>query len=528
MTVATKTKKYKLSNILELSHYMKIVIDKYVEVDEDGNYLINVGYLRVSTDRQADLGYGLDLQENALLTYCKANDFPNLVLFIDDGYTGTHMDRPALKGIISYIQDFNFHRSNIRINTMVIPRVDRLGRTLLGTLQFIQDYIVAKKDSKNSIVNSNKEDINFISVQENYCRIDKENPQGKFLLMLFATLAEYDRDLIVQKLKDGRQARVASGKWLGGGITPYGYRYDKEESKLIVVPEEAAKIREIFKLYIEDKLAPQKIADRLGFKGDRIITQILKRKSLTGCIIFNGEEYKGEHEAIITLETWQEAQDELEKRSVHRAESNHLLSGLLVCGECGAKMRYQKWNKSGDSKLVCYSRQKSKPNLAKTDDCQNELYWASDIEDAVIQELFKMTYLGNIQNKKTAYHDVVESLQKELRKANTNLTFYYERLEAIRNGESDELPEVIEELIQELSKKIRSLKAQINSEEEKQKIARRVEKAKNIFRTIEGTWQYMTAKEKQSVCQELIDRIVIHKDGVVDVHLKLRSYLTNK
>ena len=142
MEIITRTKNHKLSNILDLSPYMKIAIDNGVQLDENGNYLINVAYLRVSTDRQADLGYGLDLQEASVTNYCNLNNFSNLVLFIDDGYTGTNMDRPALQGIISYIQDFNHGKSNIRINTMVIPRVDRLARTLLGTLQFIQDYIV--------------------------------------------------------------------------------------------------------------------------------------------------------------------------------------------------------------------------------------------------------------------------------------------------------------------------------------------------------------------------------------------------
>ncbi len=64
--------------------------------------------------------------------------------------------------------------------------------------QFIQDYIVAAKDSKGSLINRNKEDISFISVAEKYCRIEQDNPQSKFLLMLFATLAEFDRDLIVE------------------------------------------------------------------------------------------------------------------------------------------------------------------------------------------------------------------------------------------------------------------------------------------------------------------------------------------
>ena len=521
--MAAEKKNYKLTNILELSRYMKIAIDDSVETDENGNYLINVGYLRVSTDRQADLGYGLDLQETAVVNYCKLNGYKNLVLFIDDGYTGTNMERPALQGIISMIQDFNKEKSHIRINTMVIPRMDRLGRTLLGTLQFIQDYIVSKKDSKNSLINGNKEDINFVSVAESAIRIDKNNPQSKFLLMLFATLAEYDRDLIVKKLKDGRKARAASGKWSGGGNVPYGYRYDKELSKLIVIPEEAEKIREIFRLYIEEKVSPQKISDMLGFKGDRIITQILKRKSLTGCVIYDGEEYEGEHEAIISLDRWQEAQDEIEKRSVHRVDSNYLLSGLLVCGECGAKMRYQKWGKSGECKIVCYSRQKSKPNLVKDENCENELFWAYEIEEAVIGELFRMTYLGDEDNVKSAGINVRDSLTEELKKANARLNSYYARLDKIESGESEELPDIIEEKIQEISRQIKSIKAQLQSEDEKQKISRKVGKARELFRTIKTAWETMTDKEKQSVCQELIDRIIINKDGTIDVHLKLQS-----
>lgn len=517
--LATK-KKIKLSNILELSHYMKIVIDEGIDVDEDGNYLVNVGYLRVSTDKQADEGYGLEIQEKNVIAHARSKGLTNLVLFIDDGYTGTKMDRPALDGIKTMIDEFNNEKATIRINSMVVNKIDRLGRTLLGTLQFMQDYLFAQADSK-SPVNRNKHCISFYSVDEPACSFDKKNPMVTFMLGIFSTLAEFDRDTIVTKLKAGRKARVESGKWLGGGNVPYGYRYDKELSRLIVVPEEAEKVREIFRLYIEEKMPPQKIADRLGFKGDKQIRDILMRKSLTGCIIHLGEEYKGEHEAIISLERWQEAQDELEKRSVHRAESNYLLSGLLVCGQCGAKMRYQKWNKNGECKLICYSKQKSKPNLVKTDDCDSEYFWASDVEDAVIAELFRMTYLGNEDKKKSAtYIDPSESLARELKEAKRKLSRLYDL--------EDDDDEVLVEKIQALRSRIKQLQHQLTSEEEKKKISRKVEKAKSLFRSLESTWCHMTDKEKQSVCQELIDRIVINKDGVIDVHLKLRSYFVNK
>lgn len=514
-----KTLTQKLEDILEMKQYMRVAIEESVPVDDAGNLLINVGYLRVSTDRQADLGYGLDIQEAAVMNFCTSNRFSNLILFIDDGYTGTNFNRPALKGIISLIQDYNAGKSRIRINTMVIPRMDRLGRTLLGTLQFIQDYIVAEKDSKFSTVNHNREDINFISVAENYVRIEKDNPQGKFLLMLFATLAEYDRDLIVEKLKSGRKARVAAGKWLGGGNTPYGYRYDKELGKLIVVPEEAEKVREVFRLYIEEKMPPQKIADRLGFKTDRNVTLILQRKSLTGCIIYNGEEFKGEHEPIISLERWQEAQDEIEKRSVHRAESNYLLSGLVYCGECGAKMRYQKWAKDGSCKLICYSRQKSKPSLVRTDHCPNELFWAADVEEAVIQELFRLKFLEDPSKKDASpFVDPSEVLLKQIAGAKRKLNRLYD-------FEDDEEDSVLEEKIQTLRAQIRDLEKQLENEEQKDKIARRLQKAATILKNLENTWPKMSGKERQAVCQELIERVEIYKTGRISVSLKLRNYI---
>ena len=269
-----KKREYHLSEILNLQPNMKIAIDESVETDSDGYYIVNVGYLRVSTDKQVEK-YGLDIQENDIVRYAKLSGYTNLVLFIDDGYTGTNMERPALQAVIDYIERYNSGRSKVKINSFIVARIDRLGRTLLGTLQFIQDYIVSQHDSKNSSKNHNKEDINFVSVAENYCRIDKDNPQSKFLLMLFATLAEFDRDQIVEKLRRGRTSRVASGKWVGGGNVPFGYRYNKETGVLDVEPHEAEIVREIFRLYVEERMTPAKIAERFGFASDASIAQIL-------------------------------------------------------------------------------------------------------------------------------------------------------------------------------------------------------------------------------------------------------------
>jgi len=513
--------KIKLKNILELKEYMKIAIDTNVDTDENGNYLINVGYLRVSTDKQAEEGFGLDVQEKDVLKYAKLNELENLVLFIDDGWTGTTMDRPALNAIITLIERFNSGRTKIRLNSFIVPRIDRLGRTLFGTLQFIQDYIVCQKDSKNSHINRNKEDISFISVAEKDCRFDKEDPRSKFLFMLFATLAEYDRDMIVQKLQKGRLARVEAGKWMGGGNLPYGYTYDKELGKLIVIPEEAEKVKEVFRLYIEEKLSPQKISTMLGFKGERIVTQILRRKSLTGCIIYKGQEFKGEHQPIISLERWNEAQEELEKRSIYRGDSHYLLSGLVYCGVCGARCRYQKWNKkTGECKLVCYSHQKSKSYLVKDENCDNELFWAGDIESAVITMLFSFASEINKEHKKeTSYIDPTASILAELTKAQKHLSRLYDF------EDENEPDEILKDKITKARLKINELNALLQDAEKQAEIERKVEKAQQIFKNLEAAWEFMSQEEKQAVCRELIKSVIIHKDGTVHLDLKIQSYI---
>lgn len=77
--------------------------------------------------------------------------------------------------------------------------------------------------------------------------------------------------------------------------------------------------------------------------------------------------------------------------------------------------------------MACYSKQKSKPNLVKTDDCDSKYFGASDVEDAVIAELFRMTYLGNEDKKKSAtYIDPSESLAGELKEAKRKLSRLYD------------------------------------------------------------------------------------------------------
>jgi len=529
--MAKKSKNIKLKDILTIYPNMKILKDDFIETDADGNYLINVGYERVSTDKQAEKGFGLDIQESKLKKEMEYRDYTNFVLFIDDGYTGTEFaERPALNLIIDIINRFNDGKSKVRIVNFVVPRVDRLGRSMFGILQFCQDYLLSAEDAKYSKINKNKKDIGFISIDEPSVSISPSNPMGKMTMMLFAMLAEYDRDNIVIKMRQGKVARLESGKWLGGGNVPYGYDYDKKSGKLTINEEQAKNVRELFRLYIDEHMSPNKIAEILGFKGDVIVRNILKRKSLTGCIIYkdkDGEhEVQNAHDAIIPLHRWEDAQEEMAKRSTNRGDSENMLMGLCICGECTGKMRYQK---SGDHHIiVCYSHYKSsKPELIKDPNCPNLTFVAEDVEDAVVQKLFELSYLGDNKAVKdnSGVVSVIEVLNDNLKDLDKQINGLIETAKLSKN---EETRKKLAKEMDELETQIMAIRRQIEREEREQAIKVKVDRARELLKNIKDTFPSMTKKEKQTVCGELIESVVIYKDYTIDVNLKLRSYLMKK
>lgn len=517
-----ETTKNLLSAIVHdyLTDTIRVVIDGEVDTDTKGNYLINVGYIRVSTDKQADEGFGLEVQENEVVNYCKTRHFSNLLLFVDDGYTGTNLNRPALQAIMSMIDSYNDGYSDIRINTMIVPKIDRLSRSMFGTLEFIDSYIVSVKDSKSGR-SRNIEDINFVSVQENYCRVDKDIPSSKLMLQLFATLAEYDRDTIVEKLNNGKVARVAKGYWPGPANTPFGYVYNKDTGILDIVEEDAAKVKEVYRLYIDLKHNPQQIANELGFKTDGVVRMILKHKSLTGVIEYKGKEYKGKHTPIISTARWEQAQREFEVRGTVRGKNEYLLTGLLFCAECGAKLRYQKWTKDGRYKVYCYSQQTTKKYLVRNENCKLPKLWADEVESIVLSGLFamanKLDTLNN--NTDTAYVDSTEVLEKTIAKLERELSNYYNIAATVG------MDDVLMENINKCKNKINKTKEQIIKTKTSKEKEQAINNLNTALLTMRDGWDRMSLAEQHDIMIDIIDKVLIHADGEIEIVLRVEQQL---
>ena len=503
-----------------------------IRQDSEGNYLIDIAYRRVSTEKQAIDGFGLDSQLEILKDTCRENNSTACILITDDGETGTKMDRPGMACFVQRLSDFNNGNSKIRVRKFFVPRMDRLGRNLMAMLQFIDDYILPKSATKSEI-NENRFPIEFVSAEESSIRIvttpDGElEPTSQLLIVLFSCLADIDRKNILRKFRDGKASRVASGYPLGGGRTPYGYKYventREKKGNYETIPEQKEKFLEARRLFIDEHMPIGKIAELLNIKNERVVEQMLRRRTYLNLLSYKGKEYPGHFEAFITEDQWQEQQDEFESRKRAKTDTKYMLTGLVVCGNCKAKLRYQKESATGKVKLVCYSqeRSKSKSHLVKDKNCPNKTrYLASDIENIVIQYLFRASYLN--QNKKNTVtdFDLVASLEKDITEKQQRLNNLVSTYSGFDPDSAKARAYAIN--IDKLSDEIDALSVTIKSEREKKIIIKKIEKVQSTVRDLASAWPHMTDDEKRTVCREVIESVeVTHTDNKPSIKINFQ------
>ena len=510
----------------------------YDEISEEISDITAI-YLRVSTDMQAQDGYGLDFQFDAIRKYVQAYDIQNPVVFVDDGYTGMNEDRPAFR-------ELNRLMENGRVKFVITYSLDRIGRTQMLILKFLKERC-------------DRFGCDFYAVKDN---IDSRSRQTYgILISILSIFAEFDHDAIVAKLSQGRYQRALDGLWKGGGIAPIGYKYSKERNTLEVIPEEAERVQKAFEMYNTREYSPRLIAEALGFKSDILVFNILKNRTYIGEITFQGQQFKGIHQRIIDDATFLKAQEILKERGTKKQASDFLLSSLVFCGVCGAKMRYMKWGKgkniggmgaadeggalisgggknndgangelSGENcslnggrdvrkaqyKLVCYSKYnaKDKPYIANINaDCDNETYDADEVEKYVAGAIleFAVRYSDELKSRSIGTKDIAGQLAEEY----ARLEERYRRALKTYTLFGDES---ILDQAQAFRNDMKRISREIDTAREKSEISAELEDRINLLRTLPDTWKEMSAKQRQNVMRELVRKVVIGH-GHIDVHL---------
>lgn len=435
-------------------------------------------YLRVSTEAQADEGYSLAAQAEKLEAYCRMKGVSAFKRYVDGGFSGSNLSRPAMGELIEKIRTGEVER-------VVVYKLDRLSRSQKDTLYLIEDVFLPHG-------------VDFVSINEN---IDTGSPYGRAMIGILSAFAQLERENIFLRTRMGMVERVKQGYWPGGGKIPFGYDYDAQKG-VLVPNSDADTVREIYARYLEGQ-STGRIARDLGLKYEHLVKQILRRESNTGVIVYKDAVYPGRHEPLVDRETFDRAQRRLCAPNRPRAaEGGKLLTGLLVCGHCGAKMRYQKWGNAGD-KLVCYSRDKSKPHLVHDINCPNRGVMAEEVERVVVRDLCRLSAeplpVRVRQNDEASCRRILEKAQRKLRRL----------YELYAEAEDDTLLSTIQKAKREQQRAENALHEAEHAQQVQDDTA-----ALQALRTIGASWDGLNTVQRQSLVRACVDHIVLQNDKI--------------
>lgn len=444
---------------------------------------LNVAYLRVSTEAQTEK-YGLDVQKQKILDYCEKNKVVIDKWYVDGGYSGSKLNRPEIQKLLDDAE-------SELIETVYIYKLDRLSRDTADTLELM--YRILPKFG-----------VKVVSMTE---EIRTENPIDKVMLTMNAAMNQYERELIYMRTRAGMVERVKKGLWMGGGRVPWGYYYDRNDGILHIDKEQAEQVRSAYKLYLNG-YSCDRIARILGFKGEKIVSNILKRKSNIGLIEYKGSTYKGLHEPIVDEKTFYATQELMRRRSTNSHIANdHLLTGLCYCGVCGAKMRYHKWD--GNHRLICYSKIKGKEYMQKDKNCKNKIVFAREVESEV-EECFRM-FAININGKQHNEAEKAELLEKSIKATNAKIKKMYDMY---FDRQSDNLLE----MISEEEKRLKDLKAELEVEKNSEKNRFSADKI-NKIKYIADIWESIDRKEQNRILKECVEKVVL-TNGDIEIFFR--------
>ena len=262
--------------------------------------------------------------------------------FDDGGFSGGSLDRPALQLLLDAIRAR-------RIDVVVVYKVDRLTRSLADFAKLVELF--------------DAHGVSFVSVTQSF---NTTTSMGRLTLNVLLSFAQFEREVTSERIRDKIAASKRRGLWVGGPV-PLGYA--ARNKKLVVVEEEAERVRLIFQLYLElgslGRLLPELrrrgvVTKRRELTGGRVIggipftrgplAYLLRNRFYLGEVVYRGKVSQGEHAAILDPELFAAVQERLTQQHHGfvraRAGSQALLLGRLF-DDRGNRMSPTYANKQG-------------------------------------------------------------------------------------------------------------------------------------------------------------------------------------
>ncbi len=463
-------------------------------------------YIRVSTREQATEGYSIKEQEERLIKYCEAMEWEVIKVYIDPGFTGSDMERPALQEMIKQIEKGN-------ADIVLVDKLDRLSRSQFDTL-----FLIKKVFNDNNCA--------FVSRAEAF---DTSTSFGRAMVGILSVFAELERERIKERMADGLEGRAKEGKFHGGGNTPIGYDYDTQTGMLVENKYESMQVKEAFDLF--NKRTPiQAIARILNDKGYRTrygewkegsIRYMMTNRAYLGEVKYKDKWYDGLHDGIIPEKVFNKAQEIMKERDKdndkYRPGKRYRtpLGGMIWCGHCTAKYHWRTNGRNKDgtyrSYYICYSRAKGDKRMIKDPNCKNKTYRDFVLEDLIYNEIRKLKtdpeYFNDLRN--SVDHSARKKMvQKRIGQIDTQVS---KLMDLYTLGTID--LNVIKAKINPLDSEKKSLEAELeNLEEEISYITR--EEVVGLVETFEKVLAEGDSYKVHDVIAELIDHIVIDGEEI--------------
>lgn len=497
-----------------------------------------VGYIRVSTQDQADEGYSLEAQLEAIKGYCDTRNMEFVTCYEDRGVSGKSLKNRF--GMQSLLED----AKEDRFQAVVTWKLSRMGRNLKNVLEFVDVF--------------HANNVAFYSITENF---EVSTSTGKFMLQIMASANELERNQISENVKLAMKKRARDGLWNGGAILGYD-TIETEDGKKRLVPNETEReiIVKIFKLYDSGK-GYRAIANQLNRevtvtkRGNSFSTlaikDILTNPTYVGKIRYNRYEDWGDkrrkglnkepiiaqglHEPIISETLYESVERKLKcnsKLPKWDKSGSNVLTGILRCPECDHAMAASNTTntlKDGTKKRIRYYSCSQFRNKGASVCHANSI--RADVAEKIVAEKLKLVVLKPYildkiiaemnqlfkQNK-----DMVQPqkilLEKTLKETETNIEQYLKI--------AQEAPNLLNELERQINKlrheqdELKQELVQLSRLESQTALTVDSKYVKHLLKVLDVMLSKQDKPTIKAIYRSFIDKVTFNKeDKTMKVHL---------
>ena len=349
-------------------------------------------YARVSTQIQAEHGHSLSSQIAACKEKAESIGAETVREYIDDGYSGAYLERPALDNMRDALRD-HLH------DAVVIYDPDRLSRNLAHQLLLTEEF-------------------EKLGVKLVFCSTDiQDTPEGKMLYQMRGVFASYEREKFRERSMRGRRSMAKKGLVVQDSYV-YGYDFDKEHRQYVINSAEAETIRMIFNLFLRENIGGMhKITHYLNLHNipspQGKLWHISTVKSILSRDMYAGEYYAAQyyhtkkdatHEVkiprpssewikikcpqIVPKEDIEAAKAMIEDNKtgsrLHYTTRQFLLRGLVYCEHCGRKAQIKSGQidkKAKDGTRLRYYTCQSRNVYGEVEHCPARLLPANALDE---------------------------------------------------------------------------------------------------------------------------------------------------